>query len=225
MTRALQDTVVDAPDLEMMARLGPRLGRSFSAGEVLFREGERSDEAFLIQAGRVRVVKRVRQTERSLNIARVGELIGESALVDGSPRTQTAIAVSDGAALVFDRASFKQAVAEFPLLGARICEQMISRVRDAEDQIEVMMLRDAQSKIVSALIKLTRGQDASALLELSPVELSARVGVDVDTVKRTVLRLREQQYLRIVGEKVEILDLDALKRLYTLLGSKEELRG
>lgn len=225
MSRGLQDTIIDAPDFEMMAKLGPRYGRTFAAGDVLYREGDRAVEAFLIQSGRVRVVKRVRQTERSLSIARVGELIGESALIEGSMRTQTAIALADGAALVFDRASFKAVLSEFPLLASRICEQMISRVRDAEDQIEVMMLRDTQSKIVSALLKLSRGQEASALLELSPVDLSAKVGVDVDTVKRTVLRLREQQYLRIVGEKVEILDLDALRRLYTLLGSKEELRG
>ena len=62
-------------------------------------------------------------------------------------------------------------------------------------------------------------------LLLSPVDLSSRVGLDVETVKRTVQRLRDQQYIRIVGERVEIPDLDALRRLYALLGSKEELRG
>ena len=60
---------------------------------------------------------------------------------------------------------------------------------------------------------------------MSPVELSSRVGLDVETVKRAVQRLRDQQYLRIVGERVEIPDLEALRRLYGLLGSKEELRG
>jgi CRP/FNR family cyclic AMP-dependent transcriptional regulator len=62
-------------------------------------------------------------------------------------------------------------------------------------------------------------------LSVSPIELSTRVGLDVETVKRAVQRLREQQYLRIVGEKVEIPDVDALRRLYLLLGTKEELRG
>jgi hypothetical protein len=60
---------------------------------------------------------------------------------------------------------------------------------------------------------------------MSPVDLSSRVGLDVDTVKRAVQRLRDQQYVRIVGERVEIPDVDALRRLYALLGSKEELRG
>ena len=86
------------------------------------------------------------------------------------------------------------------------------------------MLRDTQSKIVSALLKLTGGRPTgSADLSISPVDLSTRVGLDVDTVKRAVMRLREQSYVKIVGERVEIPDIDALRRLYSLLGSKEEL--
>jgi CRP-like cAMP-binding protein len=103
-------------------------------------------------------------------------------------------------------------------------------VRDAEDQIEIMMLRDTQSKVVSALLKLARDagalpSDAHAELQVTPVELSTRVGVDVDTVKRAVQRLREQGYVKITGEKVEIPELGALRKLYVLLGTKEELRG
>ena len=72
---------------------------------------------------------------------------------------------------------------------------------------------------------MTRGNPGPIELFVSPVDLSSRVGLDVDTVKRTVQRLRDQQYLRIVGEKVEIPDVDALRRLYALLGTKDELRG
>ena len=69
------------------------------------------------------------------------------------------------------------------------------------------------------------GRVGAAELVVSPVDLSSRVGLDVDTVKGAVQRLRDQGYLRIVGERVDIPDLDALRRLYALLGSKEELRG
>ena len=69
------------------------------------------------------------------------------------------------------------------------------------------------------------GSQGSVDLPLSPVELSSRVGLDVETVKRTVQRLRDQQYLRIVGERVEIPDVEALRRLYSLLGTTEEIRG
>ena len=210
---------------EERARLLHRYGRHFAAGDALFREGEPAREAFLLQEGRVRLLKRVRMVERSLMVLRPGDLFGESALLDAVARTSTAVALTDGIALALDRATFRPLVEGHPSIATRVVEQLIRRVRDAEDQIEIMLLRDAQSKIVGALLKLVVRSEGSAELSVSPVELSTRVGLDVDTVKRQVQRLREQQYVRIVGERVEIPDIDALRRLYHLLGTKEELRG
>lgn len=207
------------------ARLIARYGRSFATGDQLFREGEAARQAFLLQEGRVRLLKRVRMVERSIVVLRPGDLFGESALLDDAPRTSTAVALTDGVALALDRQTFRHMVERHPAVAVRLSEQLIRRVRDAEDQIEVMMLRDNQSKIVSSLIKLARAAGDHAEIAVSPVELSTRVGLDVDTVKRGVQRLREQQYLRIVGERIEIPDLDALRRLYVLLGTKEELKG
>jgi hypothetical protein len=51
------------------------------------------------------------------------------------------------------------------------------------------------------------------------------VGLDVEAVKTTVQRLRDRQYIRITGERIEIPDVDALRRLYTLLGTRDELAG
>jgi CRP-like cAMP-binding protein len=170
-------------------------------------------------------LKRVRMIERSLSVLKAGDLFGEGALLDGATRSSTAVALAEGTALVLDRNALRQIVERHPLLSERILTQLVRRLRDAEDQIEVLMLRDTQSKVISALLKMARTAAGPAELSLSPVELSSRVGLDVETVKRTVQRLRDQQYLRIVGERVEIPDLEALRRLYALLGSKEELRG
>lgn len=214
-------------------RLLTRFGRSFSAGEVIFEEGEPASEAFLLQEGRVRLIKQVRAVERSLMVLRPGDLFGESALMPGSSRTSTAIALSDGAALALDQGTFQSLLETHPQVAGRMVQQMIRRLRDAEDQIEIMMLRDAQSKIVSALIKAAqqalaagavRGEGALRIA-VSPMELSSRVGLDVDAVKRGVQRLREGQYIRVADEQLEILDLDALQGLYGLLGVKDEIRG
>jgi CRP/FNR family cyclic AMP-dependent transcriptional regulator len=200
-------------------------GRPFAQGEFLFREGEPAVEAYLLHQGRVRLLKRVRMVERSLSVVKGGDLFGESALLTDAVRTSTAVALSDGIAIVLDRVGLRHIVERFPTVSERILTQLVRRLRDAEDQIEVLMLRDTQSKVVSALLKMARASDGPAELLLSPVDLSSRVGLDVETVKRAVQRLRDQQYLRIVGDRVEIPDLEALRRLYGLLGSKEELRG
>ena len=212
------------------SRLISRYGRKFGAGEIIFREDDPATEAFLLQDGRVRLLKRVRSTERSLMVLKAGDLFGESALLDSAARTSTAVALTEGVCLALDRATFRSMLVNYPGVAIRVMEQLVRRVRDAEDQIEILMLKDSQYKVVSSLLKLASRSaptESSAAIEIavSPVELASRVGLDVDLVKRDVQRLRDQGYLRISGERIELPDIEALQRLHALLATKDDLRG
>ncbi|WP_437837554.1 Crp/Fnr family transcriptional regulator [Sorangium sp. So ce1153] len=221
--------VESGPDPE---RLRARFGRPFEAGDVIFREGEPGTEAYLLEEGRIRLIKKVRGAERSLMVLKPGDLFGESALLGGAARWSTAIALSRGVALALDQGTLQNLVERNPAVALRIIKQLVGRLRDAEDQIEIMMLTDTQSKVVNALLKLAQQSRAAsgsssngASFAISPMELSTRVGLDVDTVKRAVQQLREGQYLRVADERLEIPDIDALRRLFSLLGLKDEIRG
>jgi CRP/FNR family transcriptional regulator, cyclic AMP receptor protein len=225
------------PGSEAQARLLSRYGRRFGAGTVLFRDGEPATEAFLLQDGRVRLLKQAGRMERSLRVVRPGDLFGESALLRGAARSSTAVALDDVVTLAFDHATFEQVLATSPEVAGRVLNQLIRRMRDAEDQIEILMLRDGQSKVVVALMKFAQQEQQAAqaagerdalgqiFLTLSPLELSAQVGLDVDTVKRIVAQLRETGHVRIQDERVEVPSLDSLRDLYSLLGIKDQLRG
>jgi CRP/FNR family transcriptional regulator, cyclic AMP receptor protein len=219
--------MVDAGDLSTADRdrLIARYGRRFATGETLFREGDAAHEAFLLQEGRVRLSKQVRNTERGLLVLRAGDFYGETGLLDGGTRTSTAIALSEGVALALDRATLESLAERHPGIASRLFEQLILRLSDAEDQVELMLLRDPPSRIVGALLKLSQAQGTSTTLAVSPVELSARVGLDVDVVKRVVLNLREQGYIRIKGEHIEIDNLESLRRYFALLGAQDRIRG
>jgi CRP-like cAMP-binding protein len=207
------------------AKLLGRYGRRFAAGEAVFQEGTPATEAFLVHEGRVRLLKRVAMADRSLAVLREGDLFGEAALMEGSTYGSTAVGLTDGVVLALDRATFQALLAKHPTVASRVIDQLIRRMRDAEDQIETMMLRGVQSRVTSALLKLAGKASGAAEVTISPVELSTRVGLDVEAVKRTVQRLRDKQYLRITGERIEIPDVESLRRLYTLLGTKDDLAG
>lgn len=208
-----------------------RFGRSFPAGTVLFRDADPADLAYLLQSGRVRLFKQVGAMERSLRVVRAGELFGESALRPGAVRRTTAVALDDITTIAVDHAAFQQILGSHPNIGASVLQQLLVRLRDAEDQIETLMMRDHQSKVVVALTKLVQremalgSEDAQISLQISPLELATRVGLDVDDVKRVVAQLREGGYVRIQDERVEVADLDTLRELYSLLSLKDQLRG
>lgn len=208
-----------------------RYGRTFPAGTVLFRDGEPADFAYLLQTGRVRLFKQVGAMERSLRVVRAGELFGESALKQGATRRTTAVALDEITTIAVDHATFERILGEHPDVGSSVLQQLLGRLRDAEDQIEVLMMRDHQSKVVVALTKLVQREvalgrgDGQISLQVSPLELSAQVGLDVDIVKRVVSQLREGGYVRIQNERVEVADLETLRELYALLSLKDQLRG
>ncbi len=208
-----------------------RFGRQFAAGTVLFRDGEPADFAYLLQAGRVRLFKQVGAMERSLRVVRAGDLFGESALKPGAARRTTAVALDAITTIAVDDATFNQILSLHPEVGSSVLQQLLGRLRDAEAQIEVLMMRDHQSKVVGALTKLVQRElalgsgDGQISLQVSPLELAAQVGLDVEIVKRVVSQLREGGYVRIQNERVEVADLETLRELYALLSLKDQLRG
>jgi len=224
--------MVDLPDEDPEAAeaarvLIARFGRSFQPGEVIYREGEPGTEAYLLEEGRVRLIKKVRGAERSLMVLKPGDLFGESALLPGAERSSTAVALSSGLALAIDQTTLQNLLEHNAGIASRMVKQLVRRLRDAEDQIELIMLTDVQSKIVSALLKLAQQtRDAggnNAVFSVSPMELATRVGLDVDTVKRSVQKLREGQYIRVTDERLEVPDIEGLRKLYGLLGQKDEV--
>lgn len=213
---------------EERERLFERFGRSHQAGDAIYVEGSEADDCFLLQEGRVRLVKKIRSTERSLTVLKPGDLFGEDALLQRTHRTASALALTDCSVLALDRATFGVLLSSNPEVGSRLVEQLVRRLRNAEEQLENAMLRDQPSRVVNTLLRLTAGVEPESdgyVLQVSPLELSSRVGLDVDAVKKSVQQLRDGGYLRIVEEKIILPDLDALRQLYQLLGMKEEARS
>lgn len=223
------------PDQEREAqtRLLARFGRCFAPGELLFSDNDPAGEAYLLQEGRVRLIKRIGAVERNLRVLRPGDLFGESALVPGATRSSTAVAASAGTLLVLDQGTLEQIVSSNPAVAMRIMQQLVRRLRDAEDQIEVLMLEDSWSKVVLTLLKLSQqaqttsvaGDSSAVEISLSPLELSTRVGLDLDTVKRTVQELRESGHLQITGERIEIPNVASLRELSNLLNLRDQIQG
>lgn len=208
-------------------RLFERFGRSYPGGEIIFAEDQAAEEVFMVVDGRVRLLKRVRLVERDIVVLKSGDIFGETALLASAHHPCSAVALGDCRVLALKAKNFEELMRQQPDIAIKLTGQLIRRLQSAEERIENMMLKDAQSKIVNTLIKLAQGAtpvNGRLTISISPIELSSRIGLDVDSVKRGILQLRENKYLRIVEENIEIFDLEALRKVYRLMGMKEELK-
>jgi uncharacterized membrane protein len=77
---------------------------SVPAGKTIFDRGEPGDAMYVLTSGRVEVFLKNDTGERIvLEIAHAGDFFGEISLLDGGPRTASALATEDVEALIVDR--------------------------------------------------------------------------------------------------------------------------
>jgi len=90
-------------------------------GGIVCREGDGDPALFIIAKGSVSVLKHDREEKEKL-LARLGpgQTLGEMALLDGQPRSATAVAAEDLVLLVFTRAALERLIEEKPRLGVKL---------------------------------------------------------------------------------------------------------
>ncbi|MFW7377668.1 MAG: EAL domain-containing protein [Oligoflexus sp.] len=67
--------------------------KRFRVGEVIFDEGDLGDCAYIIERGRVEIFVTSAAERVSLTTLGVGEIFGEMSVIDGSPRSASAVAI------------------------------------------------------------------------------------------------------------------------------------
>ena len=119
-----------AHDLGLVGRLADEI--DVPAGRALTREGETGHEFFVIVDGRVRVERE----GKLLNTLGPGDFLGEIALVDGRPRTATAITEGPARLLVMAHREFASLLAEYPSIQIEVLQALAQRVRHlAPDEV------------------------------------------------------------------------------------------
>ncbi len=82
--------------------------RGYGPGDVIFREGDRGDCAYLVKEGSVEIYKTIDGKEKILGAIGKGGIFGEMALVDDTPRMAFSRAVEATQLVVISRMMFHQ---------------------------------------------------------------------------------------------------------------------
>jgi CRP/FNR family cyclic AMP-dependent transcriptional regulator len=208
----------------------PHFGRDFSAGEVLFREGERGDEMYVIQSGLVRIAKRVGSGYRSLATLGRGEFIGEMAILNGRPRSATALVLEDARCLVIGAATLEQMLSANTEIALRLVKKLARRLDSADEMIQMLLNPDPQARVLLALRRHAEsfGDETPQGVRLhgSAADVAREGGVDAAQVRDVILRLSR---MRIASEDetgaIVVTDLPRLMEFMELLDLPGKAEG
>lgn len=186
-------------------------------GEVLVRQGALSDSLFIIRTGWVKIVDiGANDEEVILNQVGPGQVIGEMALIDETPRSNTVVAISSVTALEIKYQVVLEILEKQPLLARNFLSQMSDRVRFANAYIgeSIQWCRHIAAgdyDFVADQLRLTR----STIVDMShshQVRASAFLSAFFEMVED--LRQREEELKQQVRQLT--IEIDEVKRQQTV---------
>jgi EAL domain-containing protein (putative c-di-GMP-specific phosphodiesterase class I) len=103
--------------------------RELFAGEVLYRQGDPSDCAWLVERGAIELLSVQGRRSVSHGVLGPGELIGELGMLDGAPRSATATARGDTVLLAIDHDQFLDRLEAGDPIVRTLVDSLLQRTR------------------------------------------------------------------------------------------------
>ncbi len=129
--------------------LEPARAVGVAAGEYFFREQDPAQCMYVIESGRVEVVKQWRGREMVLRQLGPGDCFGEMALLDLFPRSAAVRALADCSAIElkpeFMLRLFERDAESFALIQMNIGREMCRRLRATDEQLFQAVMGEAPS--------------------------------------------------------------------------------
>lgn len=187
---------------------------------VVFFQGDPPDALYIVRSGEVRIVHHG-EDGRELLLDRMtpGAVFGEIALLDGAPRTATAMVGSDAVLLRLPRAAFLELMERRQGLAQAIIRLLCKRIRASGRRLEDGVLHTAESRVARHLLRMAEAHGTAVpsgvriALHLPQATLGAAVGLSRQTVNEVLGTLRESQTVEIARARVTICDMAGLRRI------------
>jgi CRP/FNR family cyclic AMP-dependent transcriptional regulator len=102
---------------------------SFAAGAAIFEQGQDAEHMYVVLDGEVEI----RLGDALLSTAGPGDIVGEMALIDKSPRSAAAVARTDCQLVAVDQRRFLFLVGQTPFFALHVMRQLAERIRRKDE--------------------------------------------------------------------------------------------
>ena len=128
---------VEASKLKLLAFTSERI--AFESGQVLFRQGDAGDAAYIIIEGEAEVL--VSGASGPIQVAVLGrnEIVGEIAILCDVPRTATIRALQRLVCLRISKDLFLRLINEFPQIAVAVVRELASRVEAGNQKLRTAL--------------------------------------------------------------------------------------
>lgn len=192
----------------------------FSPGEFLFRQGDNTNELYILKSGEVRIFKIEGSSEVELDRAVAGMIVGEIASIDGGVRSASGIALKPVQAYCISGEKFRSLTKEIPEWLKKIAFILAKRLREIDEKINSVTDSD-KSVQVGALLSLICNskfckpceQGFEINLKFLENEIIDILNIQYSETLTILQHFAAKKIIRLERSKIIIENKDALKEM------------
>ncbi len=174
--------------------------RRFKRGEILVRQGQKSNALTILLSGRVRVLTSdTRGREAILATLFPGDCIGEMSLIDNQPHSATVRAEVQSDVLLLENAEFVRCLRDNSAMATAVMKSLVQRLRRADQQIESLALMDVYGRVARALMDAAVQSPQGEWIvrdKISRQDIAKMVGASREMVSRVMKDLEKRGYVQ-----------------------------
>jgi len=172
-------------------------------GTHLFKEGEASQAAYVIQRGHVELYRGERPHEMVVARAGEGAVIGDIAMFRNEPYIQSARAADHVTALRLERDRLLPVLVERPIIALRWLVAGLSQLERAQRRILGLMHRTVLEQVAGLLLDEA---DDTGEIHLSQTAIGGLLGVSRQSVNEALSELRRRGAIETGYRIIRLLD-------------------
>jgi CRP/FNR family cyclic AMP-dependent transcriptional regulator len=193
--------------------------RSFRAGEIIFHRDDPGQMLYVIKQGKVRIyITSPDGQEVTLAVFGPGDYFGEMAILDGRPRSASAIALDAVETLALQRGDFIAAVNRHPRIAIQVMSALSMRLRHTDAMIEDLLFLDVHGRVAKKLLDLAdlhgvrTSEGVRIEMKLTQTDLAALVGASRESVNKVIGYFVDKRFISSEKRKITVLRLADLRR-------------
>lgn len=207
-------------DLELKNLANFVYPKSFSKGEIIFRQSDPGKYFFLVKKGKIKITSSSEEgQEVTLAIIEEKECFGEMSLLDEEKRSAAAVALSDSEILYIPTDAFLKFLNQSPQVAIKLLAVLSRRLRRADEKIESLVFHSAKERLLRLLLEWidTHGENVRGTIyikqPLTHQEIANLLGTTRETITRIFNELRQKNIISIEGKKISIIEKDKVSRV------------
>lgn len=195
-----------------------RFAKTYQKGQVIFSEFEKGDTFYLIQTGRVQLIKIVNGIEKNLDILQPSEIFGEMAILENSPRSATAIALDKVDVLEFNKANFEVLMMGNPAIAMKLLKLFVKRIYTQKRRFMVLTLKDMQARVGDVFLMLdetspeAESQTDRREFTITMEDVAHWAGLPLETVREELNRFVDQRKMEVFEDHIVVKNIIDLSR-------------